>query len=359
MKRAIIFDMDGLMIDSERLTYEGYKRECEKRGYEMELIFYKSLIGCPMKTIRRKLTEYFGESFPVEEVITAVHEQMENTFIKEGVPIKPGLTELLTYIRKKEYRAMVATSSDRDRVERILKYLGLEEYFDELICGNEVCLGKPNPDIFLKGLQKLGISPREAYVLEDSENGILAAYRAGIDVICVPDMKDPGEKYRKMASCVVNSLLDVKEIIEQRDKSDIEAEKEKRPALTFHHVCAVASDYRKAVEFYVECLGFEIYRESYSIHRNAKKLELYSNGRYVIELFVREDDRKVSDIGSEKADKTGLDHVSFILEDVEGTLIRLKAKNVRVSEVKKDISTGKKYGFCWDPDGIKIEFYEG
>lgn len=358
MKKAVIFDMDGLMIDSERMTYEGYKRECKKRGYEMDIIFYKSLMGYPVKVIKRKLTEHFGEDFPVEEVITAVHEHMELIFMTRGVPVKPGLIELLTYIQNEEYRAMVATSSDRERVDRILKYAGLEDYFDEVICGDEVCLGKPNPDIFLKGLQKLGVSPEEAYVLEDSEKGILAAYRAGIDVICVPDMKEPEEEYRKMAFCVADSLLDVKKLMELKDKSDIDTECRRKTELTFHHACIVASDYRKAVTFYVDCLGFEIYRESYSSHRNAKKMELYNNGRYVIELFVEDAERAITEAESGKNTAVGLEHISFLTEDVAGMLQSLAEKNVPVSEVKEDISTGKKYGFCWDPNGTKIEFYE-
>lgn len=216
-KKAVIFDMDGLMIDSERVTWEGYQKECSLRGYEMTLDFYMQLLGHPMAPVRKMMREHFGESFPMEEIIHSVHHNMDLQFSTEGVPVKPGLMEILNYTKEHGYRTMVATSSDRDRVERILKYAKIEEYFNDIICGNEVSRGKPDPDIFLKGCNKLAVEPEEAYVIEDSEMGILAAFRAGIDVICVPDMKEPQEKYRQMTLCIVPTLTEAKEVMANAD----------------------------------------------------------------------------------------------------------------------------------------------
>lgn len=134
-----------------------------------------------------------------------------------------------------------------------------------------------------------------------------------------------------------------------------ETEKRKH-VLAFHHVCITASDYKKAVEFYVDYLGLKIYGESYSNNRNARKLKLYCRGEYVIELFVNDKQKEMPTESEEN--RTGLDHVAFLTEDVEGMLKHLKKRGVRVSEVKKDMCTGRKYGFCQDPDGTKIEFYE-
>ena len=219
-KKAVIFDMDGLMIDSERVTWEGYQRECSLRGYEMTLDFYMQMLGHPMSAVRKMMQEHFGDSFPMEEIIHSVHHNMDLQFSTKGVPVKPGLMNLLKYTKEHGYRTMVATSSDRDRVERILKYAGIEEYFNDIICGNEVAQGKPNPDIFLKGCRKLAVEPEETYVVEDSEMGVLAAFRAGIDVICVPDMKEPEEEYREMTLCVVRSLSEVKDVIAARDSGN-------------------------------------------------------------------------------------------------------------------------------------------
>ncbi|MRM90958.1 HAD family phosphatase [Faecalicatena contorta] len=214
MKKAVIFDMDGLMIDSERLTWEGYQKECLSRGYEMTLDFYMLMLGHPMAAVRKMMREHFGDSFPMEEIIHCVHDRMEFLFSAEGVPKKPGLMEILRFTKENRYLTMVATSSDRARVERILRYAEIEAYFDDIICGDEVVHGKPSPDIFLNGCNKLGVRPEEAYVIEDSEMGILAAHRAGIAVICVPDMKQPEEKYRNMALCVVPSLSEAKAVLE-------------------------------------------------------------------------------------------------------------------------------------------------
>lgn len=214
MKKAVIFDMDGLMIDSERVTYEGYLAECSERGYEMTYALYQTLLGSPMTAIRATLREYFGEFFPLEEVITAVHRYVENIFSTQGVPMKPGLMEILEYTREHNYKTMVATSSDRDRVDRILTSANIEGYFTDVICGNEVEKGKPHPDIFLKSCEKLKIQPEEAIVIEDSEQGVQAADKAGIDVICIPDMKEPRKEFKDMSLCVVDSLFDAINILE-------------------------------------------------------------------------------------------------------------------------------------------------
>lgn len=215
MIKAVIFDMDGLMIDSERVTYEGYVLECGKLGLVMEKEFYKKVLGHTIPEIFQMFRDKFGESFPMEEVLKKVHLYMDDLFVKEGIPVKEGLRELLKYLKDHGYKTVVATSSDRSRVDRILKMAGLEEYFDDSICGDEVKNGKPNPEVFLKACEKAGVEPEEALVLEDSEAGISAAYAARIPVICVPDMKYPEEEFAGKASKIVNSLTEVLKMFEE------------------------------------------------------------------------------------------------------------------------------------------------
>ncbi|MGI6069124.1 MAG: HAD family hydrolase [Blautia sp.] len=224
MKKAIIFDMDGLMFDSERATYEGYVEICREYGYGMRMEFYKKLLGCPLPTARKYLREEYGEAFPMEETIGKVHEYLETRFAAEGVPKKKGLTEILEYAREAGFSCLVATSSGRDRVDGILRMAGVTDYFADVICGNEVQRGKPHPDIFLKGCEKLCCAPGEAWVLEDSEVGVAAAYEAGISCICVPDMKEPSKECREKAAYVVDSLLEAMEIIRKEkelEKDDL------------------------------------------------------------------------------------------------------------------------------------------
>lgn len=209
MIQAVIFDMDGLMIDSERVTYEGYVTECEKLGTSMDKDFYKRLLGLPKPAIFRSFHDQYGQSFPIEQVMVRVHQYMEDRFRQEGVPVKEGLAELLTYLKAHDYKTVVATSSTRDRVDRILAQTGLIDYFDGSVCGDEVERGKPDPDIFLKACRKADVPPAQALVLEDSETGIEAAHSAGIPVICIPDMKYPAEKFAKKTYGIAESLSQV------------------------------------------------------------------------------------------------------------------------------------------------------
>ena len=213
MLKAVIFDMDGLMIDSERVTFDGYVIECEKLGYTMTKDFYKTLLGKPITGIYELFHKEFGEDFPIEDVIQRVHAYMANLFETQGVPIKKGLVDLLKYLKENNYKTIVATSSNRNRVDVILNSANIASYFDDSICGDEVTKGKPNPEVFLKSCEKLGVNTNEAIVLEDSEAGIQAAHSANIRVICVPDMKQPEEQYANMTHSIVNDLHDVLDLI--------------------------------------------------------------------------------------------------------------------------------------------------
>ena len=209
MIKAVIFDMDGLMIDSEHVTFECYQEVLKEMGLTMSQSFYISLLGKPIPGIQTRFYEEYGEDFPINEVIKATHQLMAERFEKEGIPIKKGLIPLLDYLKEHNYKTIVATSSTRDRVDSILANAHLTDYFDASICGDEVTHGKPDPEVFLKSCEKLHVSPDEAIVLEDSEAGILSAYDAKIKVICIPDMKYPEESYAKKTTHILDSLDEV------------------------------------------------------------------------------------------------------------------------------------------------------
>lgn len=216
MIRAIIFDMDGLMIDSERVTFESYQEVLKDMNLTMDRTFYVSLLGRTKEGIAKQFYDAYGHDFPFDQVITKCHEVMAKRFEQEGVPLKPGLLHLLSYLKKEHhYKTIVATSSTRDRVDKILKQAHITDYFDDSICGDEVTKGKPNPEVFLKSCEKLGVKSDEAYILEDSESGIMAAYSANIKVICVPDMKYPEAQYASKCYKIVETLDDVIDILER------------------------------------------------------------------------------------------------------------------------------------------------
>lgn len=213
MIKAVIFDMDGLMIDSERVTFESYQEVLKPMGLTMSEEFYVTLLGKPVKGIFERFYNVYGNDFPIEDVIEECHNVMAKRFETYGVPIKKGLKELLYYLKKNNYKTIVATSSNRDRVDIILKQAGITQYFDDSICGDEVSHGKPDPEVFLKSCRKLNVSTDQAIVLEDSESGIAASYNAHIKVICIPDMKYPEKQYQQMTYKILDNLENVIPII--------------------------------------------------------------------------------------------------------------------------------------------------
>ena len=218
MIKAVIFDMDGLMIDSERVTFEGYQHVLAKENLTMSEEKYKTLIGKPVKAVHHLFKEDYGPQYDVDQIIKDVHAYIAKRFETEGVPLKPGLVELLKYLKENNYKTIIATSSHRNRVDLIVKQAQIDQYFDDSICGDEVTKGKPNPEVFLKACQKLQVSPQDALVLEDSESGINAAYNAEIKVIGIPDMKYPEEKYVKMTYKIMDNLFQVKDFLEENNK---------------------------------------------------------------------------------------------------------------------------------------------
>lgn len=209
MIKAIIFDMDGLMIDSERVTFECYQERLKDMNLTMDEEFYKTLLGKPIKGIYQRFYDVYGNDFPIQNVIQDVHQLMAERFETEGVPVKKGLIELLHYLKDNNYKTIVATSSNRDRVDKILAQAKITEFFDDSICGDEVTKGKPNPEVFLKSCQKLGVNVDEVIVLEDSEAGIQASYDANFKVICIPDMKYPEKQYEEKTFKILKDLTEV------------------------------------------------------------------------------------------------------------------------------------------------------
>jgi HAD superfamily hydrolase (TIGR01509 family) len=209
MKKAVIFDMDGLMIDSERVTYNEYVKKLHMLGHDdFTEDVYINCLGKNKQGICQVFFDHYGDDFPMVEVWDDVHVWIDES-LRQYVPKKKGLDNLLKYLKDNNYKTIVATSSSRNRVDEILKNAGITKYFDDSICGDEVTHGKPNPEIFLTACEKLGVSVDEAVVLEDSEAGILAGYSGNIDVICVPDMKYPLEEFASKTSAIVDSLDDV------------------------------------------------------------------------------------------------------------------------------------------------------
>ncbi|MGG7176902.1 HAD family hydrolase [Clostridium paraputrificum] len=210
---AVIFDMDGLMFDTERISFRSWKEVCKKEGLTMEEDFYTSLIGRNLKGFGVIMKETYGEDFPLDRLYEEKIKIMTDFMNKNGVPVKTGLHELLDYLKDQNYKVAVATSTSRERALHMLEMAGVKNKVNYVICGDEVINSKPNPEIFLKAAEKLGVSPDKCIVLEDSGAGIEAAHAAGMKGINVPDMKVPDEEMKKRSFMICNSLLEVRDYL--------------------------------------------------------------------------------------------------------------------------------------------------
>lgn len=209
MKTTVIFDLDGLLIDSEIISYQLYRDLTEKYGRYITIEEYAhNYSGKTGSSNMQTLIDAYRLPITPEEGF-AFASAREQEYLQNGVALKPGARELLSYLKDRRYKIVLASSSTRTRAIDILTQNKIDRYFDDMVFGTEIKRGKPYPDIFLKACEKAEEIPENCLVLEDSEAGIQAAYSAGIDVICIPDMKVPDSAFHQMMTAELSSLKDV------------------------------------------------------------------------------------------------------------------------------------------------------
>ena len=214
--KGVIFDMDGLMFDTENLSSECWVRVGRENNFEITRKLIDSTRGLDRRKTKILLEEKFGDTFDFQVFSDRSRQYMDDVIKKQGMPIKAGLLELLEYIRENGLKCAVASSTERERVEYYLETAGIRKYFNTIVCGDEVKRGKPNPDIFRKAAEKLELKPESCLVLEDSKYGIEAAFRAGIPAVMIPDMIMPEEETKKMLYDEKKSLLEVIDLLENK-----------------------------------------------------------------------------------------------------------------------------------------------
>ncbi len=204
--KGAIFDMDGLMIDTEKLYLRFWKQAAADFGYDMKDRHVFAIRSLARKYSVIKLKSFFGEDFPTEEVRKRRTELINAHIKKYGIEVKSGLFQLLGYLKKNNIKLAVATATKRERTLAYLRMIKAENYFDAIICGDMIENGKPDPDIYLTASAQLGLTPHECAAFEDSPNGIKSAFSAGCHTIMIPDMTPPEDELMPMLSGVYDSL---------------------------------------------------------------------------------------------------------------------------------------------------------
>ena len=214
MKKAIVFDMDGVLFNTQMLSNKAWFKLADERGMGDIRNFTNNCVGRNRTDIISIFNKYFGENFDAEGFLNAGRALMQEWIERDGLPLMKGTREILQYLREEEYTVALASSSGTKAVLSHLKASGLTDYFQAIIGGDQVRLSKPKPDIYLKACEAIGKKPKESMAIEDSPNGIRAAYAAGMTPIMIPDQIEPDEEILTLVYKKYDSLLELKDALE-------------------------------------------------------------------------------------------------------------------------------------------------
>lgn len=211
--KAVIFDLDGTLIDTEKHYVRLGMEIAKEMGYDIPREVILSLRSLNRKFAAPKLRELYGDGFDYEYFRNTRKQRFEETLRLEGIEKKPGADEILSYLTGHGYRTALATATERERAEGYLRQVGLEDAFDCILSVSNVENGKPMPDVYLEVCKRLGEMPADCVAIEDSDNGVKSAYRAGLRVIMVPDLAPPATEVEPMLYGVAGQLCDLRKFL--------------------------------------------------------------------------------------------------------------------------------------------------
>lgn len=206
MIKGVISDMDGIMLDTEKLYVRFWCEAAQSFGFPMEKRHALGIRSLARVFAIEKLQGWFGKEFDYDAVRNTRVKLMDEYVSKNGVEAKSGAKELLRWLKENGYKTALATATPVDRASRYLGQVGLLEYFDVICSAREVERGKPEPDIYLLAAKRLGIPPGECMALEDSQNGVRSAFAAGCKTVLVPDLDNPENEVRDCLYAVAGNL---------------------------------------------------------------------------------------------------------------------------------------------------------
>ena len=214
MIKLVIFDMDGTMFDTEPLWEKAFVETGKELHYDLSKELHDKTIGTTYNSLINILKSELGNDFPFEKFKEQYIENYRGIIETEGIKMKKGLVELLEYLKENNYLIAIASSSKKKQIKRNLELSNIDEtIFDIIISGEDVVNGKPNPEMFIKVCDKLEVKPNEALVIEDSNNGIKAAYAAGCKSILIKDMDKIKDETLKKVNYNLNALTEVIDLL--------------------------------------------------------------------------------------------------------------------------------------------------
>ncbi len=211
---AVVFDMDGTLLDTERLARICFARACRDVGWEPDMAVYDRCVGTTWEATERIIRQGFGRDFPYERMSDVWTEHYHAHVHHEPVDLKPGIIEVLERLSTLDIPMAVATSSRRQTVEAKLDLAGIDRYFEHLVCGGETASGKPAADPYLAALTALGAQSRSSWAIEDSDNGVRAAHAAGMTVFQIPDELAPHAAVLALGHAVLASAHELLVLLE-------------------------------------------------------------------------------------------------------------------------------------------------
>lgn len=211
--KLVIFDMDGLILDTEKLYLEYGLEIFKELGYDITREIFLGTVGMTDKSAGEYYINLYGENFDYNVIADKIDEKLLVTSKDGKVGLKSGLFELLEFLDGNGIKKVVATSTARGKAEYMLENAGILNRFDFLVCGDEVKSGKPNPEIFLKAAEIAGVNPKNCMVLEDSHNGLRAANSAGMVPVMIPDLLEINEEIEKIVFKNLKTLENIIEIL--------------------------------------------------------------------------------------------------------------------------------------------------
>lgn len=211
LPKAAIFDMDGLMLDTEILSLKAIRQACKILKLDVEEQWLYDIIGMNAAGANNYLEGRLGHKLP--EALDKTYSQLYKEQLKRGIKLKAGLIELFKFLEDHGVRRAVATSTRTEMAHKKLSLTGIDHWFEYIVCGDQVENGKPAPDIYLKAAAKLDVQPKDCLALEDSDNGAMAAHSAGMHLIVVPDLKGPRDLTVKIADHIMTDLFMVRDYL--------------------------------------------------------------------------------------------------------------------------------------------------